>query len=325
MAAFHFTEEKASFIAVDWGTTNLRAFLMDQQGQIQAQRDSHLGMLKLASGEFEAVLSELLADWLTPDLPIYMAGMVGSRGGWQEVPYQQCPIQLDSLAEHLFWLTTSLPNPVAIVPGLQGVGMSGYADVMRGEETQLLGIMDWLASQGREQETPLCCMPGTHCKWVKIIHGSVAQFSTCITGELFAQLNDDSSLVKDLPQAKVLNEDAFHKGLLASQQAGGVLHHLFSARSRFVCGELGAEEVRDYLSGVVIGHDVNDILLSQSVVDKNTPILIVGSQALSARYALALSFCDLQSEFLEASEASIRGLKRLASRQNAVTSGAAGA
>tara|TARA_R110001583_G_scaffold146135_1_gene298178 strand:- start:3977 stop:4933 length:957 start_codon:yes stop_codon:yes gene_type:complete len=304
--------DSASFIAVDWGTTNLRAFLMNQKGDIQAQRDSNQGMLKLDVAEFEAVLADLLGDWLTPNLPIYMSGMVGSRGGWQEVPYQQCPIKLSDLSKHLHWLTTSLPNPIAIVPGLQGKGVAGYHDVMRGEETQLLGAMDWLETQGRTEDDLVFCLPGTHCKWVQIQNGHVTQFSTSITGELFARLNDESSLVKGLPQSDVLNEDAFNQGVLASQQDGGILHHLFSARSRFVCGELAADEVRDYLSGVVIGHDVNDILASLSTPE--SPVVIVGSKALSARYALALASRHLKSEFLDASEASIRGLKRLANK-----------
>lgn len=309
---------QGSFIAVDWGTTNLRAFLVDQSGHIQAQRDSDRGMLKLSSAEFESVLSDLLGDWLTPDLPIYMAGMVGSRGGWQEVPYQHCPIKLDDLSEHLFWLTTSLPNKVAIVPGLRGEGVSGLTDVMRGEETQLLGALDWLEEQSRAHESPIFCLPGTHCKWAQITEGKVTKFSTSITGELYARLNDESSLVKGLPKLDQLNEAAFKKGVLASQQAGGILHHVFSARSRFVCGELAADEVRDYLSGVVIGHDVNDILLAleaESLETQSSPVVIIGSQALSMRYALALSSRDLTAEFLAANEASIRGLKRLANRQ----------
>ncbi|NLQ18898.1 2-dehydro-3-deoxygalactonokinase [Marinomonas sp. M1K-6] len=306
-------DNPASFIAVDWGTTNLRAFLMNQEGQIQAQRDSDQGMLTLGSAEFESVLSDLLGDWLTPDLPIYMAGMVGSRGGWQEVPYLPCPIHLDDLSEHLFWMTTKLPNKVAIVPGLQGTGVAGLLDVMRGEETQLLGALDWLEEQGRADESPVFCLPGTHCKWVQVKRGEVTQFSTSITGELFARLNDESSLVKGLPKSAQLNEEAFNKGVLASQQTGGILHHLFSARSRFVCGELAADEVRDYLSGVVIGHDVNDILSTLTI--PTSPVLIIGSQALSARYALALSSRNLAGEFLAANEASIRGLKRLANRQ----------
>lgn len=300
------------FIAVDWGSTNLRAFLIGQNGQVQAQRDNDRGMLELHSSEFESVLSDLLSDWLTTDLPIYMAGMVGSRGGWQEIPYQQCPIKLSDLSEHLYWLETALPNPVAIVPGLQSIGIGGYEDVMRGEETQLLGAMDWLNTQGRTDDDPVFCLPGTHCKWAQIKNGCLTQFSTSIAGELFAQLNNESSLVKGLPKSDVFKEKAFNKGVLASQQPGGMLHHLFSARSRFVCGELAAEDVRDYLSGVIIGHDVNDILSSLST--PSSPVIIIGSQALSERYALALKIRGLKSEFIPANEASILGLKNLANQ-----------
>ncbi|MBD5771991.1 2-dehydro-3-deoxygalactonokinase [Marinomonas colpomeniae] len=317
------SDEQAHFIAVDWGTTNLRAFLINKNGQVQAQRDNDRGMLELDACEFEAVLSDLLGNWLTPDLPIYMAGMVGSRGGWEEVPYQQCPIQLGDLSKHLYWLKTSLPNPIAIVPGLQGVGVAGLQDVMRGEETQLLGAIDWLEARHPSDDNPVFCLPGTHCKWVQVEGGTVSQFSTSITGELFAQLNNESSLVKGLPKSDVFNEVAFNKGVLASQQAGGILHHLFSARSRFVCGELASNEVRDYLSGVVIGHDVNDVLSSLSI--PKSPVIIIGSQELSERYALALLSRDLKSEFLSANDASIRGLKRLANSQiisDAVSSGA---
>jgi len=300
-------------IAVDWGTTNLRAFLMDQTGHIHAQRSSDRGMLTLNSDEFESVLQDFLGDWLHPDVPIYMAGMVGSRGGWQEVPYQVCPMQLDTLAEHLCWLDSHLPCDVAIVPGLQGIGISGHFDVMRGEETQLLGAMDWLYEQGQADQAVLCCLPGTHSKWVPLLKGEVTQFSTSFSGEMFARLNNESSLVKGLPKLDSLNKEGFQQGLLASQQAGGLLHHLFSVRSDSVCGRLPAEQVRDYLSGIVIGHDVNDMLAAQP--QPISSVLIVGSEHLCERYQVALSFHQVASQCLDASEASIRGLTRLARQQ----------
>ena len=300
-------------IAVDWGTTNLRAFLIDQTGQVLDQRQSNRGMLTLEATEFEEALRRFLSGWLATGVPIYMSGMVGSRGGWQEVPYQHCPMPLAALTEHLYWLPTSLPCPVAIVPGLQGVGVSGHQEVMRGEETQLLGALDWLQSHGRGDEPPLCCLPGTHCKWVHIEQGEVRHFSTTLSGELFARLNDESSLVKGLPISHTLQTAAFTKGLVASQQAGGLLHQLFSVRSQFVCGALAAAEVRDYLSGIVIGHDVKDMLAA--LAPTQTSVLLIGNQKLTQRYALALSSHGLKSEFLDASEASIRGLTRLAISQ----------
>ncbi len=306
--------DSASFkplcIAVDWGTTNLRAFLVDQTGYIHTQRSSDRGILTLDSIEFESVLGELFSDWLQLDIPIYMAGMVGSRGGWQEVPYRICPIQLDTLSKHLRWLKSNLPCDVAIVPGLQSIGIGGHFDVMRGEETQLLGVMDWLNEQGKIDEDVLCCLPGTHSKWVPLSQGKVTQFSTSFSGELFARLNNESSLVKGLPKNNLFNKKAFQKGLVASQAAGGILHHLFSVRSDYVCGDLPTEQVRDYLSGIIIGHDVNDMLATQPQPIKN--VLIIGNEHLSERYQIALSFQRIVAQCLNASEASIRGLTRLA-------------
>ncbi|EAQ64985.1 putative 2-oxo-3-deoxygalactonate kinase [Marinomonas sp. MED121] len=302
-------------IAVDWGTSNLRAYLLDQEGNSLDQRESNKGILNVVPGQFETVLTNLVGDWLQQGLPILMAGMVGSRTGWQEVDYQTCPLSLDSLGEKLHWLETNLECPVAIVPGLQGRGISGCNDIMRGEETQLLGVLDWLQSQQSDEDV-LCCMPGTHCKWVRIEQGHIKQFSTTFSGELFANINRDSSLVRGLPSADELDVDAFKLGLATSQQQGGLLHHLFSVRSNYISNELSPEQVRDYLSGVVIGHDVMDMLKAISVQvsteEKAEKVHLIGSRGLCDRYGIALTSMGVEHLFIEAGEASIRGLKRLA-------------
>jgi len=305
-------------IAVDWGTTNLRAYLLDQQGQISDQRESEQGILHVQPNEYEKVLTQFIGDWFAEGLPVLMAGMVGSRTGWQEVPYQNCPVHLDHLAQHLEWLKTDLPGPVAIVPGLQGRGVSGCNDIMRGEETQLLGVLDWLQEQGLD-ENPLCCLPGTHCKWVRIEAGQVNQFSTTFSGELFSQINRDSSLVRGLPNSDKLDVEAFKLGLKTSQQPGGLLHHLFSCRSNYINNELAAEQVRDYLSGIVIGHDVQEMLavVLPSELEEKMPtqkIYLVGSKHLADRYAHAFVMAGLEYEFMDAGEACVRGLKRLAAQ-----------
>lgn len=298
-------------IAVDWGTSNLRAFLMDFNGNVFDQRSNDRGMLTLESEQFEHVLIDLLDDWVEPDVPIFMAGMVGSRSGWQEVPYLPCPIHLDSLNSHLYWVQTRLLKcDVAIVPGLKGFGVSGHHDVMRGEETQLLGALHWLRENNEINTNVLCCLPGTHSKWVPLYNDKVEQFSTSFSGELFARLSSESSLVKGVPISKEFNIDAFKKGLVTSQQAGGFLHHLFSVRSDYMCGALTAEEVRDYLSGVVIGHDVAELAtLHKRNIDK---VLVIGSSHLILCYQEALAFHQITSQCLDAREASIRGLAYLA-------------
>lgn len=302
-------------IAVDWGTSNLRAYLLDQEGNSLDQRESNKGILNVVPGQFETVLTNLVGDWLTQGLPILMAGMVGSRTGWQEVDYQTCPLSLDTLGEKLHWLETGLDCPVAIVPGLQGRGVSGCNDIMRGEETQLLGVLDWLQSQQSDEDV-LCCMPGTHCKWVRIEQGQIKQFSTTFSGELFANINRDSSLVRGLPSSETLDVEAFKLGLATSQQQGGLLHHLFSVRSNYISNELSPDQVRDYLSGVVIGHDVMDMLKAipdqTETAQKAGKVHLIGSRGLCDRYAIALESMAIEHLFIEAGEASIRGLKRLA-------------
>jgi len=307
-------------IAVDWGTSNLRAYLLDNTGKAIAQKESNKGILNVVPEQFETVLKHLVGDWLTPGLPILMAGMVGSRTGWLEVEYQTCPLALDSLGEKLHWLETSLSCPVAIVPGLQGRGVSGCNDIMRGEETQLLGVLDWLKSH-HSDENVLCCMPGTHCKWVRIEEGQIHQFSTTFSGELFANINRDSSLVRGLPSSDIIDAEAFKLGLNTSQTQGGLLHHLFSARSNYISHELVPTQVRDYLSGVVIGHDVKDMLAviskQKEAVKKAEKIHLIGSAGLCGRYALALDLMGVEHLFIEAAEASVRGLKRLAEQNKA--------
>ncbi|TBR43819.1 2-dehydro-3-deoxygalactonokinase [Marinomonas agarivorans] len=301
-------------IAVDWGTSNLRAYLLDQNGKIHDQRESDKGILNVAPNQYENVLIDFVGDWFADGVPVLMAGMVGSRTGWQEVPYQNCPVTLDDLSQHLVWLQTNLPGPVAIVPGLQGRGLSGCNDIMRGEETQLVGVMDLLQEQGLQDDV-LCCLPGTHCKWVRIENGQIHQFSTTFSGEFFAQINTDSSLTRGLPQSQTFDKAAFEKGLHTSQQQGGLLHHLFSARSNYINEEIKAEQVRDYLSGIIIGHDVNGMLSAldqkQQHQDK---VYLVGSKKLCERYACALDVAGVDHEFIDASDATIRGLKRLAAK-----------
>ena len=303
--------EQFSFVAVDWGSSNLRAFLIDAQGQVLDQVQSSLGMLGLAESEFEDVLEALIGPWLSPIVPVYMAGMVGGKGGWHEVPYLSCPLALGELAQHICWLETKLASPVAIVPGVKAIGMSGFDDVMRGEETQLLGVIDEFSelAQGADY---VCCLPGTHCKWVSIKNHAIAAFSTSISGELFERFSQDSSLVKGITLSSQFNPSGYTKGLQASRLKGGLLHHLFAVRSRYLCGDLAAEEVKDYLSGLIIGHDVKHNVATQYPVE--LPIFVVATEELGLRYREALSFYDRATLHFSSCQASIQGLTKLASK-----------
>ncbi|MDB5425835.1 MAG: 2-dehydro-3-deoxygalactonokinase, partial [Phenylobacterium sp.] len=186
--------EAAVLLACDWGTTNLRAWTLDAQGAVVAGKDFALGVSKLAPGEagplFEAEVRPALD---ARALPAILCGMIGSNLGWRTAPYADCPAGLDELARAL----TPVTELARIVPGLRCEGIAGAPDVMRGEETQLLG---WLAQNpDRREGRQVICHPGTHAKWVVVEVGRIVRFVTAMTGELFAVLGRHSVLKSDAP------------------------------------------------------------------------------------------------------------------------------
>ena len=293
-------------IAVDWGTSNLRVYLIDHDGQVMAEQASDQGMLSLAQGDFEPVLSALIQPWLHHQVPVLMAGMVGSRSGWQEVPYLECPLGLDGLATQLHQLDTGLPIAVYIVPGVKGVGAAGQVDVMRGEETQLLGL--WGAHS--DSDGPMTfCLPGTHCKWGQLDQGRLEGFSTVMTGELFALLCQHSSLAKgQAGSVSQFDQDWFDAGVTLAQEQGGLMHQLFTVRSRTVTGELPASGLASYLSGILIG---TDVLANLELCD-NRHLYLIGSDTVSARYQRVLSRFAVDVSQLTAKDASVQGFVALA-------------
>ena len=219
---------KNAFVAVDWGTTSLRAYAVDGTGRVTQSIKVERG-IQSRQHAFEATLAEALAALPDADgLPVLMAGMIGSRQGWVEAPYVVAPCNVDTLALRLTDVPTSLGRPVKIVPGVSDQS-SGIPDVMRGEETQLLGL---LLDDARAH---LVCMPGTHCKWVRVAAGSIVGFHTYMTGEAF-KLFAEQSILSRLMQPNGENDDddwnAFDRGLDRAAQPGHLLHHLFAVRTQ---------------------------------------------------------------------------------------------
>ena len=159
------------FIAVDWGTTNRRAYRLDPAGTCVAEFEDGEGVLSVVHGGFPQAVAEIRAR--LGDLPLLLAGMVGSNRGWMEAPYVPSPAGIDALAHSLVWAG----EREAIVPGVSYIG-DGRADVMRGEEVQLLGAVDC----GEVPPQALVCHPGTHNKWVAVEEGRIAAFRTVMTG-----------------------------------------------------------------------------------------------------------------------------------------------
>ena len=290
-------------IAVDWGTSSLRAYRLDAAGAVLEQRSAAARLLA-CQGRFEAMLAQQLAGW--GDELILMAGMIGSRNGWREVPYVACPAGLDEIAAGLLFVAAeSLPGRrVFIAPGLSHRPESGAPEVMRGEETQLLGLFAELAGDGPHT----VCLPGTHSKWATVGGGCISAFRTAMTGELYAVLKQHSllgALMDHKAAASVEDTPAFEFGLRTSTDAGGLLGHLFSVRTRGLFGELSAAQLPSYLSGLLIGHELNGLLAGAQHVH------LIGSKALVQRYRRALALrgvgTQLQGEALAA-----RGLYCLA-------------
>lgn len=230
------------FIALDWGTTNRRAYRVED-GRIAATLRSPRGVSAMTANAYPAELAAIRAE--LGDLDILMAGMVGSTIGWRIAPYVAVPAGLDDIAAQLTWID----DRSAIVPGLS-FAQGTHGDVMRGEEVQLLGA----ALAGQVPADALLCQPGTHCKWVELTGGKVTAFTTAITGELFALLRANGVLAPQLA-APVVAGDAFRDGVREGAKRD-LAASLFGIRAAHVLGLRDDADAASYASGVLIGGDV---------------------------------------------------------------------
>lgn len=268
-------------IAVDWGSSSLRAFRLDAGGRVRDARRSNEGVLK-SEGRYAGVLESTIVGWDDP--LIVMAGMIGSRQGWQEAPYVACPANAEAIARAMVQLVEgAVPGRQAwLVPGLRSCGDDGMPDVMRGEETQLAGLLPALGGGAHA-----LCLPGTHSKHVRVVDGRIESFRTYMTGELFDVLRRHSVLGRMMAQTTHRDEAAFADGMRLAGQGGGLLHQLFSVRTRALFDELAPDQLSSYLSGLLIGHELN------ALVPGATPTHIVAADGLADAYLAALALRGL--------------------------------
>lgn len=287
-------------IAIDWGTSSLRAYRLGADGAVLAQRSTAAALLA-CQGRFDAVLAEQIDGW--SDAHIVMAGMIGSRNGWREVPYVACPAGADAIAQGMLaFEAPALPGRrLFIAPGLSHQPEAGTPEVMRGEETQVLGLLDELAGDGPHT----LCLPGTHSKWIRVEAGRIVQFHTAMTGELFALLTQHSLLGALMDKEAGDDEVAFARGLEASRAAGGLPNQLFSVRTLGLFGALSPAAAPSYLSGLLVGHELNGLAPAGGRVH------LIGSASLTRRYERALAARGLQP-VAHAEALTARGLHRLA-------------
>ncbi|MET3493041.1 2-dehydro-3-deoxygalactonokinase [Variovorax boronicumulans] len=286
--------------AIDWGTSSLRGALLDANGKVLEERSDARGILKVPEGGFPAVLESLFGDWLRIEgTRCLISGMAGSKQGWVEAPYCACPAGRVEVGRKIIRIDTIPGVHIAIVPGLSDEH-DGVPDVMRGEEVQIFGAMSLTGlSEG------LFVLPGTHNKWATVKNGRVAGFRTCMTGEFYALLSQHSILARTLDAAAPLDEAAFLQGVTQSGNGQGLLHNAFGARTLALFERMPRQELSSYLSGVLIGEE----LRTQSLHAVGEVVLI-GSPALTERYALALRATGVATRTL-GSEATWAGLYAL--------------
>ena len=285
-------------IAVDWGTTNRRAYRMDRSGSCTAGFEDAQGILSIAAGGFPAAVSEIRQR--LGNKPLLMAGMIGSNRGWVEAPYVPCPAGLDELVKRLVWAGRA----EVIVPGMCYIG-DGRADVMRGEEVQLLGAV----AAGLVPQNCLVCHPGTHNKWAIVAAGKITSFRTVMTGELFNLLRAHS-ILSDLLQGDVEPNDAFRCGVRRALDYHDAQAELFTVRARVLLGQGRKEDAGSYASGLLIGSDVR-IGLAGNAADR---VLVMGRPELTELYSAALREAGVDCAELDGERCFLAGIQEIAER-----------
>ena len=291
---------ESGLIAVDWGTTNRRVFVLDPSGEVVDRITDGAGVLSIAANEFPAVVGALRER--CGDRPMLLAGMIGSNRGWIEAPYLDCPATIDTLAAAL---VNVAGQDVRIVPGVCDRNQ-GRADVMRGEEVQLLGaVAGGLIAPG----TPTC-HPGTHAKWVRLDSAALASFRTVMTGEMFALLRKHSLLAGALNNV-VTPGAAFEEGVKVALERRELLADLFSIRARILLGTLAPEDASSFGSGLLVG---SDVAIGMDFVGGTDAVALIGEPGLTDLYASALALAGRQSRRIDGEAAFLAGVKALAAR-----------
>lgn len=271
-------------IIVDWGTTNFRASLVASDGTVKDNVTSDRGISAIQGADFEAELMRVLAPWLdeaaNPD--VIALGMITSRNGWVEVPYVAVPATASDLAAGAVCRTLPNGSSLTFLPGITDPTGHPFPDVMRGEETQIVG-------HGLDRDGVLV-LPGTHSKWARIKDGKIAGFQTFVTGEIFALISQHSFIAKSAPSTSKDSPDwgAFSRGVSAAQHGetgkNPFLTLLFSLRTGVLANQLTQSENLDYLSGLLIGYEFREALQCDRFLTSGR-IAIVGNDGLNARYA----------------------------------------
>jgi 2-dehydro-3-deoxygalactonokinase len=284
------------FIAADWGTTNRRAYLLDAEGTCVDEFEDDQGILSVPKGGFAESVAEIRER--LGDRFLLLAGMVGSNRGWIEAPYVRCPAAIDDLAANLVWPED---DRTAIVPGVSFIDPD-EADVMRGEEVQLLGAF----AAGMIPPHALVCHPGTHNKWARLDDGRITRFRTVMTGEVFNLLREHSILA-DLLGGTAEADDAFTAGVTRGLKDECLTAELFKIRARVLLGQADAGDAPSYGSGLLIGTDVRAGLREGD----DSEVYVMGRPELTGLYSAALRIAGWECREVDGEEAFLAGARRI--------------
>ena len=285
-------------IAVNWGTSNFRAYKLDAQGHVEAEKSSGRGAISVPSGGFQDALMAEILEWMDMhENRVLMCGMVGARRGWKEAPYLQVPTAFDQIVQGVIKLDVDGLD-ARIVPGLIGMDSNGVPDVMRGEETEILGCAAQVGNN------VLFCLPGTHTKWVRMDDGRIGSFSTSMTGDLFKAIRENT-ILRSCTQHEPNDESAFLLGVARAGQEGELGHQLFGVRTLVLTGKMSDTSASSYLSGLLIGREVREM------AHKEDDVHLIGEAGLCALYQKALLEFGVSST-IEPEGAALRGLLRIA-------------
>lgn len=294
--------DEQPLLGIDWGTTNRRAYLLDARGNLVRVHADDQGMLAVKGG-FARSLHDLLLAMEMAQGQVLMSGMVGSRNGWRDVPYLDTSHPLHRLPAAMVEVDSERPGITCrIVPGYRSTDDAGMPDVMRGEETQVLGALASGAPQG------WFVLPGTHCKWVHVDGDRIDHLLTFMTGELFALLSEHGTLAALMQHHEADVPEAFLQGLAAAA-SGSFTHRAFSCRALVVTDQMPAAHAASWLSGLLIGSELQEIRRRKDV---HGVVQVVGSAQLAARYASALRHAGLQAHCWEPDAVYVAALGALA-------------
>ncbi|GEA13690.1 2-dehydro-3-deoxygalactonokinase [Alteromonas sp. KUL49] len=296
------------YLIIDWGTTNFRAFSMTENHTLIDSIARPMGLLQVPDGDFATALEHTLSEWLGDyqNLPIYMAGMVGSMKGWVNVPYASTPTSPRALVDGAYELSLPWGSKGVIFPGVSHSYESDKYDVMRGEEVQIFGL-----SNIKDKGNFSAILPGTHSKHALFEEGELTHFASFLTGEFFSVLVNHTLLGSGLSLSSECDQESFAKGV-ADSGSGLLTNRVFLGWTHRLFEQLKVEQVGDYLSGMLIGYELREC--------SKEFVYLVGGDTLCARYQLAADYLDIETEIVSGDLTFLSGMIRLIKEVNSENS-----